>query len=282
MLMPPPPYPRDEPGRYAPSPQVQSPHGPPPPGYGPPGGGYGPPGPYGIAPQHVQLHHPPSDPLAMQPVPPNYMGLSLPHDASSTLYVEGLPPDASEREVAHIFRRYEGLGFQSIRMRGIESNKNPGTSLFLCFAEFDNPHQATLAMYGLQGYRFDPVNRDKDTSIKISYAKSKTSRGPPSGGGGGRGGGGGALPPPHPSYNDRPPPRDDRYDDDRRMDDDRRGSSYHDDDRRMSDDDRGRGGYRRDTREHADGYRDEYEDSERGDDDVFQRADQVSFHGISD
>ena len=66
------------------------------------------------------------------------------------------------------------------------------------------------------------------------------------------------------------------------MDDDRRGSSYHDDDRRMSDDDRGRGGYRRDTREHADGYRDEYEDSERGDDDVFQRADQVSFHGISD
>ncbi len=35
-------------------------------------------------------------------------------------------------------------------VKGIESNKNPGTSLFLCFAEFDNAHQATVAMAGLQ------------------------------------------------------------------------------------------------------------------------------------
>ena len=38
---------------------------------------------------------------------PNYMS-QLPRDASSTLYVEGLPSDATEREVAHIFRRFEG------------------------------------------------------------------------------------------------------------------------------------------------------------------------------
>ena len=61
------------------------------------------------------------------------MGLSLPHDATSTLYIEGLPADASEREVAHIFRRYDGHGFQSVRMRAIESSKSPGTNLFLCY-----------------------------------------------------------------------------------------------------------------------------------------------------
>ena len=85
-----------------------------------------------------------------QPSAPNYLALQLPLDATSTLYIEGLPADASEREVAHIFRRYEGHGFQSIRMRGIESARSPGTTLFLCFAEFDNAHQATIAMYGLQ------------------------------------------------------------------------------------------------------------------------------------
>lgn len=88
--------------------------------------------------------------LTTQPQPINYTGISLPHEASSTLYIEGLPPDATEREVSHIFRRYEGHGFQSIRLRPIESNKNPGTNLVLCFAEFDNAHQATVALYGLQ------------------------------------------------------------------------------------------------------------------------------------
>ena len=39
---------------------------------------------------------------------PNYLAMQLPLDASSTLYVEGLPPDATEREVSHIFRRFEG------------------------------------------------------------------------------------------------------------------------------------------------------------------------------
>lgn len=34
--------------------------------------------------------------------------MQLPPDASSTLYVEGLPADATEREVGHIFRRFEG------------------------------------------------------------------------------------------------------------------------------------------------------------------------------
>jgi len=43
-----------------------------------------------------------------------------------------------------------------------------------------------------------------------------------------------------------------------------------------------RGGHRRDGREHSDSYHEDYEDSERGDDDLFQHADEVSMHGITD
>jgi hypothetical protein len=230
-----------------------------------------------------------------QPPPPNYIGITLPFDASSTLYVEGLPPDATEREVGHVFRKFEGQGFQSIRMRGIESNKNPGTSLFLCFAEFDNPHQATVAMYGLQGYRFDPSKPD-GAPLKISYSKSKSgsgARGPPSnraappaaagggyperresgnGGGGGGGGGGG---------------RDERYDE--RYDRGRGSSGYGNDDRGQSYDDDGRGEPYEDEGRHHErrrGYdderRDDYEESERGDDDVFRSADHVTMQGVTD
>lgn len=86
QLMPPPPGP----------PMMQSPSG----GYG------GPPGPPMYQPMGPGPAGPPGP--AGSPMPPNYMSAQLPRDASSTLYVEGLPSDATEREVAHIFRRFEG------------------------------------------------------------------------------------------------------------------------------------------------------------------------------
>lgn len=33
----------------------------------------------------------------------------IPQNATTTVYVEGLPADATEREVAHIFRPYPGF-----------------------------------------------------------------------------------------------------------------------------------------------------------------------------
>ena len=220
--------------------------------------------------------------MAMQPAIANYSGLQLPHDASSTLYIEGLPADASEREVAQIFRRYEGHGYQSVRMRPLESKSNPGTQIFLCFVEFDNAHQATIALYGLQGYRFDP--KVDSSGLRISYAKSKGSRPPPP-----------RPPPPLPAAphaDSRPPMYDDSYrsreaphsrDERDRYEDDRRDSGRHEryddrggryDDERQErynddryDDSRGRYG-----REHNDRYRDDYEDSERGDDDYINRG----------
>lgn len=40
--------------------------------------------------------------------------LPIPKHATNTIYVEGLPFDTTEREVAHIFRPF--MGFKSVRL----------------------------------------------------------------------------------------------------------------------------------------------------------------------
>ena len=195
--------------------------------------------------------------------------MHLPPEASSTLYIEGLPTDATEREVAHVFRRYEGAGFQSVRMRPIESARNPGTSLFLCFAEFDNAHQATIALYGLQGYRFDAKAEGSSSGIRISYAKNKAARGSAPRG----------LPPPQHQGSYEHPKRETSALQNDGSDDWGRHGTYEDDGRNPNDHDGGSSGYRRDGREHHDRYHDEHEDSER-DDDFLQRAENMP--GVTD
>jgi len=91
----------------------------------------------------------------------------LPLDASATLYIEGLPPDATEREVSHIFRPFSG--YSSLRILQKESKAVPSRLYNLCFVEFDNKYQATVAMHALQGYRMD---KNDSKGLTISYAKS--------------------------------------------------------------------------------------------------------------
>lgn len=50
----------------------------------------------------------------------------------------------------------------------------PGKNLYLCFVEFDNAHQATVAMHQLQGYRLD--KNTSDPGLKIVYAKTRAAR----------------------------------------------------------------------------------------------------------
>jgi len=211
MMAPPQPYMQQPPPQ-----QIQQPMMAPPGAYAPPMG------------------HPPQ---------PNYMAMSLPADASSTLYIEGLPTDSTEREVSHIFRRFDGQGYQSLRLIARDSQKAIGTKLFLCFVEFDNAHQATVAMQQLQGYRIDKTA--DAPGIKISYSRQKSR--PPA-----------ERPPLRPPAESREP----------------RSSSYDDrDDGRDRDRDRDRGrdrdrddrydGHRRDGREHRDSFHDD--DSERDD-----------------
>jgi hypothetical protein len=89
-------------------------------------------------------------------------------DASSTLYIEGVPLDAAEREVAHIFRPFPG--YQSLRLLTKESKQDANRRFVLCFVEFDNKYQATISMHALQGYRFD---KDDLKGLKITYSKRR-------------------------------------------------------------------------------------------------------------
>jgi len=103
----------------------------------------------------------------------------LPPNASSTLYVEGLPLDATEREVAHIFRPFPG--YQSLRIilknfmkdsSTEESAKQPQNfrQYPLCFVEYDNKWQATQAMLSLQGYRMD---KNDTKGLNLTFAKTE-------------------------------------------------------------------------------------------------------------
>eukprot|EP01117_Protostelium_nocturnum_P010132 TRINITY_DN3615_c0_g1_i1.p1 TRINITY_DN3615_c0_g1~~TRINITY_DN3615_c0_g1_i1.p1 ORF type:complete len:301 (+),score=129.44 TRINITY_DN3615_c0_g1_i1:233-1135(+) len=116
-----------------------------------------------------QSELPPFYSVGPSPLAFTSVGPALDQDASSTLYVEGLPLDATEREVSHIFRQWPG--FQSLRILQKEKQFSTTPRTYnLCFVEFDNKHQATLAMNHIQGYRFD---KNDSRGINLTYAKSE-------------------------------------------------------------------------------------------------------------
>ena len=67
------------------------------------------------------------------------MGGGLPPNATNSLYVDGIPIDASEREISHIFRQYRG--YHTERLSKKESKFGNGM-LYLCFVDFDCPENA--------------------------------------------------------------------------------------------------------------------------------------------
>ncbi|XP_034710970.1 protein MATERNALLY EXPRESSED GENE 5-like isoform X3 [Vitis riparia] len=75
--------------------------------------------------------------------------LPLPPDASSTLFVEGLPANCTRREVSHIFRPF--VGYKEVRLVSKESRHSGGDPLVLCFVDFVSPAHAATAMDALQG-----------------------------------------------------------------------------------------------------------------------------------
>jgi RNA recognition motif-containing protein len=88
--------------------------------------------------------------------------------ATNIVYVEGLPNDVSEREVAHIFRPFPG--FKSVRL--ITKDKK-GEKSILCFADFEDVIQSTICINTLQGYRFD---KNDLVGLHFSYGISKSKR----------------------------------------------------------------------------------------------------------
>lgn len=70
--------------------------------------------------------------------------LGLPNDAHHTLYVEGVPGDVSERELAHIFRPFPGYISLRLRAKGGRSLGAPSSSSAnveaICFVEFESSY----------------------------------------------------------------------------------------------------------------------------------------------
>ncbi|KAM1348250.1 hypothetical protein EV1_002432 [Malus domestica] len=92
----------------------------------------------------------------------------LPLDASSTLYVEGLPPDSTRREVAHIFRPF--VGYKAVRLVSKESKHRGGDPLILCFVDFENPACAATALSALQGYEMDEHAPDSNY-LRLQFSR---------------------------------------------------------------------------------------------------------------
>ncbi|GMH08864.1 hypothetical protein Nepgr_010704 [Nepenthes gracilis] len=103
--------------------------------------------------------------------------IPLPHDASNTLFVEGLPPNCTRREVAHIFRPF--VGYKEVRLVTKESRHSGGEPLVLCFVDFLTPAHAATAMDALQGYKFDELDHDS-AILRLQFARYPGAR---SGGG---------------------------------------------------------------------------------------------------
>ncbi|XP_004496491.1 RNA-binding protein 2-like [Cicer arietinum] len=95
--------------------------------------------------------------------------IPLPPDASSTLYVEGLPSDCTRREVAHIFRPF--VGYREVRLVTKESKHRGGDPLILCFVDFANPACAATALSALQGYKVDELSPES-THLRLQFSRS--------------------------------------------------------------------------------------------------------------
>ncbi|XP_057546619.1 RNA-binding protein 1-like [Amaranthus tricolor] len=92
----------------------------------------------------------------------------LPPDASSTLFVEGLPANCTSREVAHIFRPF--VGYKEVRLVTKEA-RHSGSDLFvLCFVDFLSPAHAATALDALQGYKFDENDRESPY-LRLQFAR---------------------------------------------------------------------------------------------------------------
>ncbi|KAH8971786.1 hypothetical protein BDL97_02G160600 [Sphagnum fallax] len=94
----------------------------------------------------------------------------LPPDASSTLFVDGLPQDCTRREAAHIFRPF--IGFKEVRLVHKDAKR-----VVLCFVEFADPRCAATALEALQGYKFDETDHDS-YALRLTFARHPGPRGP--------------------------------------------------------------------------------------------------------
>ncbi|KAD4386266.1 hypothetical protein R6Q59_009518 [Mikania micrantha] len=109
--------------------------------------------------------------------------LRLPADASTTIYIEGLPSNCTRREVAHIFRPF--VGYKEVRLVSKESKHRGGDPLIISFVDFTTPACAATALSALQGYKMD--EHDPSSAIlRLQFSKHPGPRSGPARRGGRR------------------------------------------------------------------------------------------------
>jgi U1 small nuclear ribonucleoprotein A len=87
-----------------------------------------------------------------QMAPQKSMGVAEPN---RTLFVENLPNEATDTMLSMLFRQYPG--FQEVRLI-------PGRNV--AFVDYENEHQAGMAMQGLAGFAMTP-----EVKLTLSYAR---------------------------------------------------------------------------------------------------------------
>ncbi|KAF3790881.1 RNA-binding protein 2 [Nymphaea thermarum] len=92
----------------------------------------------------------------------------LPPDASSTLFIEGLPSDSTQREVAHIFRPF--VGYKEVRLVTKNSRNPGGNPVVLCFVDFVNANCAATALGVLHGYKMDEQDQNSPV-LRMQFAR---------------------------------------------------------------------------------------------------------------
>eukprot|EP00897_Mesotaenium_endlicherianum_P005492 jgi/Mesen1/4971/ME000248S04259 len=103
--------------------------------------------PYGGAPPAAETTYaaPPRPVVPEAPAPPNNL-----------LFVQSLPIDRTKELLVQLFQQFPG--FQDVRL--IDAKPD------ICFVEFGDENQATIAMSGLQGFKLTPTN-----PMNITYAR---------------------------------------------------------------------------------------------------------------
>jgi len=96
--------------------------------------------------------NPNQTPSAPKATPAKPAGVSEPN---RTLFVENLPTEATDTMLSMLFRQYPG--FQEVRLI-------PGRSV--AFVDYENEHQAGMAMQGLQGFAMTP-----EVKLNLTYAR---------------------------------------------------------------------------------------------------------------
>jgi U1 small nuclear ribonucleoprotein A len=95
--------------------------------------------------------NPQQTPSAPKPAPKPTVN----QDPNRTLFVENLPNEATDTMLSMLFRQYPG--FQEVRLI-------PGRNV--AFVDYDNEHQAGMAMQGLQGFSMTP-----EVKLQLTYAR---------------------------------------------------------------------------------------------------------------